>query len=187
MIWPTAGQASRISFVIVVWMERTLRVSPVPRLPHYGGVAFELRTPLCELLGIAYPVLSVGFDAGARAELVAAVSNAGGFGVLGASELPPGALRAEIERTRTLTDSPFAINLTDFDEDHEFVRLQISTAAEAGATAVVLFWGDPAPFVAQAHAAGVFVLIQVGSVEEAESAVDAGVDAVIVQGEAPRV
>ena len=54
----------------------------------------ELRTELCRTLGIEYPLLSVGFAAGARAELVAAVSNAGGFGVLGASAMSPDALRA---------------------------------------------------------------------------------------------
>src|SRR6266852_1308048 len=144
-------------------------------------MAFELRTPLCRALGIEYPVFSVGFGAGARAELVAAVSNAGGFGVLGASGMPPDALRAEIERTRTLTDRPFGINIiiaedpaADIEEDREFFRSQVA-AAETGATAVVLFWGDPAPFVEKARADGVKVLIQVGSVEEAELAVDAGV------------
>ena len=148
-----------------------------------------LRTPLCLALGIEHPVLSVGFGAAARAELVAAVSNAGGYGVLGASGMPPAALRAEIGRTRGLTDRPFGINLIiaagpteDVEEDRAFFHAQITAAAEAGASAIVLFWGDPAPFVEQAHAADVKVLIQVGSVEEAESAARAGVDAVIAQG-----
>jgi NAD(P)H-dependent flavin oxidoreductase YrpB (nitropropane dioxygenase family) len=140
-------------------------------------------------LGIEHPVLSVGFGAGARAELVAAVSNAGGYGVLGASGMPAAAIRAEIERTRGLTDRPFGINLIIADgpsedaEDRAFFHAQIAAAAEAGASAVVLFWGDPAPFVDQAHAKNVRVLIQVGSVEEAESAARAGVDAVIAQGQ----
>ena len=136
-------------------------------------------------LGIEHPVLSVGFAAGARAELAAAVSNAGGFGVLGASGMRPEALRAEVERTRELTDRPFGINLiiaTDDDEDTDFFRAQIAAAAGAGAAAVVLFWGDPAPLVDDAHSAGMHVLIQVGSVVEAESAAAAGVDAVIAQG-----
>src|SRR5713101_6962226 len=128
--------------------------SPHGRSRNNRGMAFELRTPLCRALGIVCPVFSVGFGAGARAELVAAVSNAGGFGVLGASGMPPDALRAEIERTRTLTDRPFGINIiiaqdpaADAEEDREFFRSQVAAAAEAGATAVVLFWGDPAPFV----------------------------------------
>jgi nitronate monooxygenase len=152
-------------------------------------VPFEFRTQLCRALGIEFPVFSAGIGAGARAELVAAVSNAGGFGVLGASGMPPEALRAEMERTRTLTDRPFGINLiiaedpgVDIEEDRDSFRDQIRTAAEAGAAAVVLFWGDPAPFVGAAHEAGLKLLIQAGSVEEAKAAADAGVDAVIAQG-----
>jgi NAD(P)H-dependent flavin oxidoreductase YrpB (nitropropane dioxygenase family) len=149
----------------------------------------ELRTPLCDLLEVEHPILSAGIGAGARAELVAAVSNAGGFGVLGASGVPPDALRREVARTRALTDRPFGINIiiaedhdADADEDRAFVLEQMRAAAAAGATAVVFFWGDPSPFVDEAKAGGLKVLIQVGSVDEARSAVAAGVDAVIVQG-----
>ena len=148
-----------------------------------------MRTALCDLLGITHPVLSVGFPGGARAELVSAVSNAGGLGVLGASGVSPGALRAEAARTRALTDHPFGINIiiaedieADVEEDRAFVRAQIAAAAEAGVSVIVLFWGDAAPFVGPAHAAGASVLIQVGSVAEAEAAAAAGVDAVIAQG-----
>jgi NAD(P)H-dependent flavin oxidoreductase YrpB (nitropropane dioxygenase family) len=63
-----------------------------------------------------------------------------------------------------------------------FFLAQFRAAAKAGAGAVVLFWGDPAVFVDEAHARGLKVLIQVGSVEEAEAAATAGVDAVIAQG-----
>ncbi|MGH3134053.1 MAG: NAD(P)H-dependent flavin oxidoreductase [Gaiellaceae bacterium] len=151
-------------------------------------MAIDLRTPLCHELGIEYPVLSVGFGSGARAELVAAVSNAGGFGVLGASGVPPDAIRAESRRTRTLTDRPFGINLiieedpANVDEDRRFIQEQIRAAMGEGAAAIVLFWGDPSPYVEEPHANGVKVLIQVGSLEEARSAVEAGVDAVIAQG-----
>lgn len=146
-------------------------------------------TPLCALLGCRFPVLSVGFPAGAGPELVAAVSNAGGFGVLGAAGMPPELIRAQVERTRGLTSRPFGVNLLIvadppeyLDEDRDAILSEIAAAADAGAAAVVLFWGDPAPFVPAAHAGGVKVLIQVGSVEEAEAAVVAGVDAVIAQG-----
>ena len=145
-----------------------------------------IRTPLCDLLGIEYPILSVGFAWGARAELVSAVSNAGGFGVLGASGDDPDYIRAEAERTRTLTDRPFGFNLIIAQSDEEgfcaYVGAMIAAAAGASATAAVLFWGDPAPYVEPAHEAGVKLLIQVGSVEEAEAAAEAGVDAVIAQG-----
>jgi nitronate monooxygenase len=149
----------------------------------------SLQTPLCELFGIDYPVFSAGMGGAARAELAAAVSNAGGFGVVGASGVEPEALRAEVARTRALTDRPYGINViidTDTDpytdEDMEFLLGQLRAAGEAGAAAVVLFWGDPAPFVDEAHAHGLKVLIQVGSVQEAETAAAARVDAVIAQG-----
>jgi len=145
-----------------------------------------LHTPLCDLLGIEHPILSVGMAAGAGAELAAAVSTAGGFGVLGASGMKPERLRAEVERARSLTERPFGINLIiDTDEpepDREFFRAQIAAAGAAGAKAVVLFWGDPAPLLTAARAAGLVVLIQVGSAEEAANAAAAGVDAVIAQG-----
>ncbi len=149
----------------------------------------SLNTALCSLLGCRLPVLSAGVGSGAGPELVAAVSNAGGFGVLGASGMPPEVIRAEVQRTRGLTGRPFGVNLIIaadppeyLDEDRAWFLSQIAAAADAGAAAVVLFWGDPAPFVQAAHAGGLKVLIQVGSVQEAESAVAAGVDAVIAQG-----
>jgi len=155
-------------------------------------VAEGLQTPLCRLLGIDWPVLSVGFGAGAGAELAAAVSGAGGFGVLGATGMPPEFLHAECERTRALTERPFGINVIlaedphasaeELAEDAAYYRSAIGAAAAGGASAVVLFWGDPAPYLGAAHESGQRVLIQVGSVDEAEAAVEAGVDAVIAQG-----
>lgn len=140
----------------------------------------RLRTPLCDLLGIELPILSVGFPAGAGAELAAAVSGAGGFGVIGATGAPPEWIRGECERTRALTERPFGINLIlgDDDEAVAIARSAIEAAAAGDASAAVLFWDDPAPYIGL----GVKVLLQVGSVEEAEAAVDAGVDAVIAQG-----
>ena len=150
----------------------------------------SLHTPLCDELGIEYPVFSVGFGMGAGPELVAAVSNAGGFGVLGGDYLSPAQIPPTVERTRELTGRPFGVNfiiaeLEDPDtpeEDRAEVRQQVETAIAARVPAVVLFWGDPGPFVEDAHRSGVKVLVQVGSVEEAKTAADAGVDAIIVQG-----
>lgn len=148
-----------------------------------------LRTRLCEELGIDYPIFSVGFGAGAGPELAAAVSNAGGCGVLGGG-MPAAELRRRIAATRELTGRPFGVNVIVADledpqapeEDRAFTLEQIATAIEERPAVLVLFWGDPAPFVEDAHANGVRVLVQVGSVAEAEAAAAAGVDAVIVQG-----
>jgi NAD(P)H-dependent flavin oxidoreductase YrpB (nitropropane dioxygenase family) len=63
------------------------------------------------MLGIDWPILSVGFGAGAGPELAAAVSEAGAFGVLGATGMPAEFLGGACERTRTLTGRPFGVNL----------------------------------------------------------------------------
>lgn len=145
----------------------------------------ELRTPLCEELGIQYPIFSVGFGDGASAELVAAVSNAGGFGVLGANSVDPGEIHRRIGRVRELTDRPFGFNfiiVSDSEEDEAVLQEAVAAAVEERCAAVVLFWGDPALYVPNAHRQGVKVFIQVGSVDEAKAASAAGVDAVIAQG-----
>jgi nitronate monooxygenase len=145
----------------------------------------ELQTPLCQALGIEYPIFSAGFGSAAVPELAAAVSNAGGLGVLGASGMDPAEIRRRIASTRQLTRLPFGINFIideEGDEDRAFLLDQMAAATAERAAVVVLFWGDPAPYVERARGSGVKVMIQVGSVEEAKAAADAGVDAVIAQG-----
>ena len=70
-----------------------------------------MRTPLCERLGIDHPIISAGMGPIAGPELVAAVSNAGGLGVLGCTSMSPEQVRAVIGRTRDLTDRPFGVDL----------------------------------------------------------------------------
>src|SRR5437764_14062175 len=150
----------------------------------------ELRTALCRELGIAHPIFSVGFGFSAGPELVSAVSSAGGCGVVGCSGVPAGEIRRLIARAREMTDRPFGVNVIvaeleraeSSDEDRAFVHEEIAAVVEERAPVLVLFWGDPAPFVEDAHRNGVKVFIQVGSVAEARAAASAGVDAVIAQG-----
>jgi NAD(P)H-dependent flavin oxidoreductase YrpB (nitropropane dioxygenase family) len=149
----------------------------------------NIRTPLCDLLGIDVPILSVGFASSATPELAAAVSNAGGLGVLGLG-LPLDVLRDRVARTRALTARPFGGNfiLAAFadpetpEKYREARRSQIATATDERVPVLVLFWGDPSPFVEPAHRAGLKVLVQVGSVGESNAAIKAGVDGVILQG-----
>ena len=153
-------------------------------------VALVLRTPLCQLLGIDYPIFSVGFAISAGPELVCAVSAAGGCGVLGGSGLPPDEIRRRIARVRALTDRPFGVNVIiaelemagATDEDRAAVHAEVAVVIEQRAPVLVLFWGDPTPFVQDAHRNGVLVFVQVGSRAEAVAAAAAGVDAVIAQG-----
>lgn len=69
-----------------------------------------LHTPLCDLLDIKYPIVLAGMGGASSPELAAAVSNAGGLGILGASSLPPDQLAAWITRTRELTSEPFGVD-----------------------------------------------------------------------------
>lgn len=137
-----------------------------------------LKTRVCQDLGIEFPIFSVGFGRGAGPELVAAVSNAGGCGVLGTTGAPAAWLREQIARVRRLTAKPFGANvILALMDGHE-----IPTALDEGVPLLVLFWGDPAPYVDEAHRRGAKIFIQVGSVDEAKAAADAGVDGIIAQG-----
>src|SRR5262245_30962273 len=69
-----------------------------------------LHTPLCDILGIEYPIVLAGMGGASTPELAAAVSNAGGLGVLGAAGCGPKLLRDWIKRTRSLTDKPFGVD-----------------------------------------------------------------------------
>lgn len=137
-----------------------------------------LKTKLCCQLGIEYPILSVGMGTGAGAELAAAVSNAGACGVLGTASLPAEFVRQEIQKVRTLTDKPFGVNRI---LDHRQTG-QIETCFEERVPLLILFWGDPQPYIRDAHRRGMKVFLQVGSVAEAKAAAEAGVDAIIAQG-----
>ena len=111
-------------------------------------------------------------------ELVAAVCNAGGFGILQAQMCPLSLLRQQIHRLRSLTSRPFGVNFVLHFPHHEGVQVCI----EERIAALSFFWGDPAEFIPAAHAAGITVLHQVGSVEAAIRAKEAGADVIIAQG-----
>jgi nitronate monooxygenase/enoyl-[acyl-carrier protein] reductase II len=138
-----------------------------------------LQTSLCQSLDVDLPIWNAGMGGGAAgATLAAAVSNAGGFGVLGMGGLPAALIRGEIHATRLLTARPFGVNLLlPFIEEG-----QIQTCLEEQVAALVLFWGDATRYIDVAHRAGVKVVPQVGSVNEAKAVADAGADAVMIQG-----
>jgi len=138
-----------------------------------------LRTRFCERFGIEAPIVvaPMGPDL-TGPELVAAVCNAGGFGILQAQMCPPPLLRQQIHRLRSLTARPFGVNFVLHLPHHEGVQVCI----EERIAALSFFWGDPAEFIPAAHAAGITVVHQVGSVEAAIRAKAAGADVVIAQG-----
>src|ERR1044071_2624957 len=137
-----------------------------------------MRTAATELLGIDLPIVQAPMGGASCPELAAAVSNAGGLGMLALSWHPIDALRAEIRRTRTLTDKPFGVNLVlAFPQQERF-----EACLEEGVGLVSFFWGDPAPFVAPAHAAGALVASTVSSAAEARDVRAVGVDILVAQG-----
>jgi nitronate monooxygenase len=143
-----------------------------------------MRTRATELLGIGLPIVQSGMRWVARAELVAAVSNAGGLGVLSAHTLPDAeALRREIARTRSLTSKPFGVNLTllaanaGIDVDG-YVRVVV----EEGVPVVETAGGSPAKYLERLKQGGVKVMHKATSVKHALKAQSLGVDAVIIDG-----
>jgi nitronate monooxygenase/enoyl-[acyl-carrier protein] reductase II len=138
-----------------------------------------LRTKLCRDLRIEVPILSAPFGGGtAGPELAAAVSDAGGLGLLGMGGLPARLIREAIRATRARTSRPFGVGLL-----LPFVQgSEIDLCVEERVPVLQLFWGDVRPHVDKATRAGIAVLVQVGSVDEARDAAAAGATAVIAQG-----
>jgi enoyl-[acyl-carrier protein] reductase II len=129
------------------------------------------------LFGVEYPVVQAPMTYIARAELAAAVSEAGGLGMI-ETLTPEG--RSDLHRVRELTDKPVAANLMiqRWKRDPSIVDV----LAEAGVRHVFSSAGDPALFTGRLHEAGMTVVHVVGSLRSAMKAVDAGVDALVVEG-----
>jgi enoyl-[acyl-carrier protein] reductase II len=129
------------------------------------------------LLGVDYPIVQAPMTYIARAELAAAVSEAGGLGMI---ETLTEEGRADLLRVRDLTDKPVAANLMiqGWKRDPSIVDV----LAGAGVRHVFTSAGDPALFTARLHDAGLTVVHVVGSLKGAQKAADAGVDALVVEG-----
>jgi len=142
-------------------------------------LAYLMKTNLCHILGIEHPIIAAPMGPDLTGpDLVAAVSNAGGLGILQAQLCPPPLFRQEIRRVRALTDRPFGVNLIL----HFPVVDHVAVCLEERVPVLSFFWGDPTPYVGRAHAAGVKVFHQVGSVAEAQKAAAAGIDVIVAQG-----
>ncbi|HMM45545.1 MAG TPA: nitronate monooxygenase [Candidatus Macondimonas sp.] len=141
-----------------------------------------LHRPVCDLLGCRYPLVLAGMGGVARAELVTAVSRAGGFGFLGMVREPVERIRAEVAAVRAAGVERFGVNLIPAGTDPALLTAQIETLIALAVPVAGLFWDVPAPLVARLRAAGLRVVCQVGSVDEARAAEAAGADALIAQG-----
>lgn len=142
----------------------------------------DLHTPLCDRLGCEVPVVLAGMGGVARAELVAAVTAAGGFGFLGMVRESPQLIRDEIEAVRDRTDRPFGVNLIPAATDVDLFEAELKACVDARVHAVALFWDLSVEAVWRLRDAGVLVVCQVGSIAEARAAEAAGADILVAQG-----
>jgi enoyl-[acyl-carrier protein] reductase II len=139
-----------------------------------------MRTRLTELLKIDHPVMLAGMGGVSYHQVVAAVSEAGGFGCLGASTMGHEEMVGEIEKVRGLTDKPFGVDLlTAAPQD---LQAKVQDIIDGGASVFVAGLGIPAEVVAQCHEQDVIVINMCGKVSHAVRAVEAGCDVVVAQG-----
>jgi enoyl-[acyl-carrier protein] reductase II len=138
-------------------------------------------TALCDLLGIRHPILQGAMQGAGGPRLVAAVSEAGGLGVLPTFGGTEEQLRRDIEETRRLTNLPFGVNITPMGP--AFTESRAKIAIELGIPIVTTGRGDPGtPIVQMLKAAGVLVLPVVPSVGHALRVEEEGADAIIASG-----
>ncbi len=150
-------------------------------------------TPICDRLGIEYPVFQAGMGFVAHAELTAAVSNAGGLGCIGTGSMAAHELREQIHRCRDLTDRPFGVDIlfAEIKADKgsstvlrysSNVQKLIDITFEEDIPVIVSGLGNPAGIIAQAHRAGAVVMSLCGNVKQARRLEASGVDVIIAQG-----
>ena len=149
---------------------------PVPG-PSTGS---PLRTPVCELFGIDLPILLAGMGGVSMAPLVAAVSNAGGLGVMGAANLSPDDLRAEIRKVRALTSKPFAVDLLA--PIPQMILPYLPVLYDEGVKIFVAGLAVPEQQVPEMKRNGLTIMVMTGKVQHAVRAEAAGADVVAAQG-----
>ncbi len=135
--------------------------------------------PICELLGIEYPVIQGGMAWIADAELAAAVSNAGGLGLIAAMNSNGEQLREQIRKAKELTDKPFGVNLMLMSP---YIDEAVQVVCEEGIGVVTTGAGNPAKYMEQLKDAGVKVICVVASVALAVMVERMGASAVVAEG-----
>ncbi|OYP56229.1 nitronate monooxygenase [Lachnotalea glycerini] len=138
-----------------------------------------MKTRVTELLGIEYPIIQGGMAWVAEHNLAAAVSKAGGFGLIGAANAPVDVVRMEIRKAKEITDKPFGVNimlLSPYAED--IARIVV----EEGVSAVTTGAGNPEKYMDMWKTAGIKVIPVVASVALARRMERYGADAVVAEG-----
>jgi NAD(P)H-dependent flavin oxidoreductase YrpB (nitropropane dioxygenase family) len=142
------------------------------------------KTRITEMFGIKYPIIQGAMMWLSRAELVAAVANAGGLGIMADLTFPSAKeLREEIKKTKSLTDKPFAINITLLPTLRpRSLEGYIGAAIEEGVSIIETAGRNPRQYMKQLREGGVKVMHKVASVKAAKTAERIGVDAVTIVG-----
>jgi len=134
---------------------------------------------ICNLLDIKYPIIQGGMAWLGTTELVSAVSNAGGLGVIGSGDAPPDWLRDQIRATRERTDKPFGVNILMMSP---FVKDNLKMIVDEGVKIVTFGGGNPGTYIPALKEAGVKAIPVVSSVALARRLERLGIDAVIAEG-----
>lgn len=138
-----------------------------------------MRTKITEMLGIVYPIFQGAMAWIADAELAAAVSNAGGLGIIAGGAAPVEVVRAEIRRAKELTDRPFAVNIMLLNPTADALAQLV---IDEGVPVVTTGAGSPAKYMKQWKEAGIKVIPVVASTAYAKRMERMGADAVIAEG-----
>lgn len=138
-----------------------------------------MKTEITELLGIRYPILQGGMAWVAEYHLAAAVSEAGGLGIIGAASAPPEVVREQIQKVKELTDKPFGVNVMLMNPNAPEVA---QVVVEEGVKVVTTGAGNPGKFIDMWKEAGVKVIPVVASVAMAKMMERGGADAVVAEG-----
>lgn len=141
--------------------------------------AIQWKTRITEILGSPFPVILGPMRKITLGRMAAAVSKAGGLGVIAASGLSSDELRAEIEDVRSLTGKPFAVNIPIYRPN---AREALEIAIEMGVGIIYTSAGDPAAMVDRSRSAGLKILHKVSNVKLAKKAEAAGVDGIVAMG-----
>ena len=134
---------------------------------------------VCKLFGIKYPIIQGGMVWVSGAKLAAAVSNAGGLGLIGAGSMKPDLLREHIQKAKTLTDKPFGVNIPIFSK---YSEEQVKVSLEEGIKIFFMSAGSPKKYTSYLKEKGCIVVHVTSTATLAKKCEDAGVDAVVVEG-----
>jgi NAD(P)H-dependent flavin oxidoreductase YrpB (nitropropane dioxygenase family) len=141
-----------------------------------------IKTRLTDLLGIRHPIVLGGMSRATAADMVAAVSTAGGLGTLGISSMTPEEIRASCERIRSVTSAPFGLNALLFLVSAEQIDAILACRPRVIATAWRRPDQDLRAVADRAHAVGALHMHQADTLDEAKRAAEAGADVVVAQG-----